>query len=549
MERKPNVVLIIMDDLAYGDLACHGNPYTRTPHLDHLYAESARLTRYCSGPLCTPARASLMTGRYHLRTRAIDTYLGRAMLDPDETTLAQVLQDAGYTTGIFGKWHLGDCYPMRPQDKGFGEALTHRAGGIGQPGDHPDNYDRESYFDPVLNHNGEDKVYAGYCTDIFTDAAMQFIEAEQHRPFFTYLATNAPHTPLQVADEWVQPYRDMGVNENHARIYGMVENIDWNIGRLLKKLDTLGLAEETIVIYTSDHGPAGNRDSLPEEYIRYNAGLRAGKGTLYEGGVRVPHFWRWTEHIPAGYDVDAVASPIDVLPTLATLCGATVPTDRTIDGVDLSPLLIDDTKREDWPERAIFMQWHRGDTPVRYRNSGTITQQYKWYRPAEDEPDELYDVMADPGEQHDLAGEKPDMVDTLRRRYEVWFDEVSHTRPDNYAAPLIAVGSSHEPQTILTRNDWRIHGEDGWGDEHYGSWRLEAVEAGHYTFAVRFSQPVSGSVSLKLDGSLYERNTSARFSNLVLNRGPHRVEAWSQMADGTRLSALYVLVHREQTGG
>jgi len=503
MTDKPNILIIIMDDLAWGDLACHGNPYTRTPHLDKFYEQSTHMTRYCSGPLCTPARASLMTGRYHLRTRAIDTYIGRAMIDPSEKTLAHVLDDAGYVTGIFGKWHLGDCYPLRPIDMGFQTAVVHRGGGIGQPGDHPDNFGRDSYFDPILNVNGTDEQIEGYCTDIFTDAVMQFIEKNNDenpdQPFFAYLATNAPHSPFQIADNWVQPYRDMGINETHARVYGMVENIDWNVGRVLDKLDALGIADDTLVIYTSDHGPcpsANDKSAPPDKHIRFNGGLRGLKGQLYEGGVRVPSFWRWTGQFPAGQDLDIVSSPIDILPTMASICGVTV--SDNIDGIDLAPLLRGKSPHSD-EDRVLFMQWHRGDTPVRYRNYAVITQHYKLYRPHEDQFDELYDIINDPFEKHNIAEAHPQLVTELRGHYDSWFDDVSTTRPNNYAAPRIVMGTNHETTTILTRQDWRIHGDDGWDDEHKGHWEVHYATSVDYQVSIHFSRPLkNGTIFLQL---------------------------------------------------
>lgn len=503
MTDKPNILIIIMDDLAWGDLACHGNPYTRTPHLDKFYEQSTHMTRYCSGPLCTPARASLMTGRYHLRTRAIDTYIGRAMIDPAEKTLAHILGDTGYETGIFGKWHLGDCYPLRPIDMGFQTAVVHRGGGIGQPGDHPDNYGRESYFDPILNVNGTDERVEGYCTDIFTDATMQFIEKNSRenpdQPFFAYLATNAPHSPFQIAENWVQPYRNMGINETHARVYGMVENIDWNVGRVLDKLDTLGIADDTLVIYTSDHGPcpsANDMNASPDKRIRYNGGLRGLKGQLYEGGVRVPSFWRWIGQFAAGKDLDVVSSPIDILPTIASICGVTVP--DNIDGIDLAPHLCGESPHEA-EDRRLFMQWHRGDSPIRYRNYAVITQQYKLYRPHEVQSDELYDIINDPFEKHNIAESNPSLVTELRGHYDNWFDNVSTTRPNNYAAPRIVLGTDHETTTILTRQDWRIHGEDGWGDEHNGHWEVHYAASVDYQVSIYFSRPLkSGTIFLNL---------------------------------------------------
>ncbi|HQL95069.1 MAG TPA: sulfatase-like hydrolase/transferase, partial [Candidatus Hydrogenedentes bacterium] len=225
-KRPPNVVFILTDDQGYGDLGCTGNPVLQTPRIDSLRRDGAWIRRFYACPVCTPTRACLMTGRYNYRTRAIDTYLGRAMMDPAEVTLAELLRARGYRTGLFGKWHLGDNYPMRPMDKGFDESLWHKGGGICQPSE-PDN---KTYFDPVLSHNGKDVRAKGYCTDVFADAAVAFIEANADRPFFAYLATNAPHNPLDVADAYWKPFAEKGLDEKTARIYGMIANLDENVG-------------------------------------------------------------------------------------------------------------------------------------------------------------------------------------------------------------------------------------------------------------------------------------------------------------------------------
>ncbi len=196
--RPPNFLLVVCDDLGWGDLSAHGNPLCRTPHLDRLAGEGTELRRHYSGPLCSPARACLLTGRYHYRSRVVDTYCGRSLMDPDEKTLADLLRAGGYRTGLFGKWHLGDTPPFRPEDRGFDETLWHLGGGIGQPGDHPDNAGRDSYFGPVLCRDGYFVRTEGYCTDIFTDRAIEFIHRHRERPWFACVAYNAPHTPLQV---------------------------------------------------------------------------------------------------------------------------------------------------------------------------------------------------------------------------------------------------------------------------------------------------------------------------------------------------------------
>jgi len=535
-KNRPNVVIIIMDDLTWGDLACHGNPTSRTPNLDRLHGQSARLVRYCSGPLCTPARAALMTGRYPYRTRAIDTYCGRSMMDPGEVTLPEVLRQAGYRTGIFGKWHLGDCYPMRPNDKGFEESLVHGGGGLRQPGNPTLN---DGYFDPDLRHNGRIVPSRGYCTDIFTDAALAFLREHRNEPFLAYLATNAPHCPFEIGEEWVEPYRKMGLNETHARVYGMVENIDWNVGRVLAALDECGLSDDTIVLYTSDHGwcPSSLHNGQP----RFNAGLRGGKESMYEGGLKVPCFWRWPGKFAAGADIDRIANPMDVLPTLAEACGASLPEGLRIDGVSLLPLLSGRTATRDWPDRTIFVQWHRGDVPQRFRNCCAITQRFKLV-----DGRELYDLPADPSEQRDVSDEYPQVVADLRADYENWFDDVSSTRgPGTYDPPRIHLGTPHESPTVLTWQDWRVHGPDGWGETHAGHWEVHMARAGDYRVMLRFT-PLEGAGTAHLQfGAVHQVQSvragaeSCTFWPVPGTVGPGRVEAWLH-AGGKRLSARYV---------
>jgi arylsulfatase A-like enzyme len=578
--NRPNVVVIMMDDLGWGDLACHGNPVVATPVLDRLHDESTRLTRYSSGPLCTPARASLMTGRYHQRTRAIDTFCGRSMIDPGEVTIGAMLRAAGYRTGAFGKWHLGDAYPMRACDLGFEETLMHNAGGIGQPGDHRENHWREgeAYFDPVLHRDGVPSRHEGYCTDVFTDAAIEFVGDHRDSPFFAYLATNAPHTPLEVPEQWITPYRNGEIGEVHARLYGMVANIDWNVGRLLDAIAARGLADNTIVLYTSDHGPCPSaRDfaAPPDKQQRFNAGLRGEKGSLYEGAVKVPCFWRWPDHVTPGRDIDRVTSPIDVLPTLAAATGAALPPDIVIDGVDLLPMLTGGDAG-DWPTRDIYMQWHRGNTPERYRNYAVITQQHKLHRPhpaaaqlPSDVPDELYDLDIDPFEQHDVASAHPDLVQSLRDRYDAWFDDVGGAEPAAFAAPRIVIGAPGIDPVVLSRQDWRVDdgladmGElAGWLGSTRGWWEVRVDEAATFTVEVRldafsWARPdIFTAVHLAVDGVELAQPwvlqcTRYTFADVTLRPGDMTVEAWADGGPTGRRSALYVDLMRtpDRPGG
>jgi arylsulfatase A-like enzyme len=473
--RRPNVLLVISDDQGYGDLGCHGNPHLRTPNIDRLHAESTRLTRFYVSPVCAPTRASLMTGRYTYRTGVVDTYQGRAMMHSDEVTLAECLRAAGYRTGIFGKWHLGDHYPLRAMDQGFEEALLHRGGGISQPSSPPG----DSYFDPFLEHNGQVGQVPGYCTDIFANAAIQFIEDHADAPFFTYLATNAPHLPLQVEERYVAPYLAQGLAEPTAKVYGMIANLDENVGRVLDTLDRLQLAEHTVVIFMTDNG------SQTRDADRFMAGMRGHKGTVYEGGIHVPCFVRWPGHFMAGVDVPQLAAHIDVMPTLLSACGLPEP-DTDIDGTDLSSFL---APMSCLPiHRSIFLQWHRGDRPEAFKNAAVVTQQYKLV-----DGKELYDLEADPGEAHDLAAQLPEVVVQLRAEYEAWFADVSATR--DFEPPAIHIGTPHENPTVLTAQDWR--GSEKSKNSSKAFWKLQA-EPGVYDVRIDLSAPAPGPVSLEL---------------------------------------------------
>ncbi len=503
-ESRPNVILIMSDDQGFGDIGYHGNKIIQTPHLDRLAEQSVRLTRFYVSPVCTPTRASLMTGRYNYRTRAIDTYIGRAMMDPAEVTVAEMLGAAGYRTGLFGKWHLGDSYPLRPQDQGFGSVLMHRGGGLGQPSDSPGN---PGYTNAFLWRDGREFQSSGYCTDVFTDAAIEFIGREKSNPFFVYLAFNAPHDPLELPDADHALYRDRDLSpeaqralgmtvpdkidaDKTARVYGMVTNLDRNLGRLFKSLDEQGLSQNTIVVFLTDNGPA---------YPRYNAGLRGQKASTYEGGIRAPCFIRWPARLKPA-DCESLAAHIDLTPTLLQMCGVKAPGDVRFDGVNLLPVI---EKREAAPDRLLFFQWHRGDAPEPRRAFAVRSGDWKLVRngPIQDFPPrsrnqnakrppeppiELFDLVTDPSESHNLAASRPDVAAAMLAKYDAWFADVSATR--GYDPPRIVVGTKHEPHTVLTWQDWRGP-EAGWTATSVGFWELSASAAGNYRVVARFLKP------------------------------------------------------------
>jgi len=526
-QRRPNVILILTDDHGYGDLSLHGNDKLKTPNLDSLARQGVQFTQFHVSPVCSPTRSSLMTGRYNYRTGVVDTYLGRAMMYPDEVTLAELLGGAGYRTGIFGKWHLGDNYPMRSIDQGFQESLVHRGGGIGQPSDPPGG---ESYFDPILQHNGKQEKHKGYCTDVFMKAALAFIEASRSRPFFAYIATNAPHSPLQIDESYVAPYRALGLDEKTAKVYGMVANIDENVGRLLARLKALGLDQDTILIFMTDNGPAARR---------YNAGMRGIKGTVYEGGIRVPCFLRWPRVVQAGGQIDRLAAHIDILPTLLEAGGVGKPAGLRLDGASLMPLLRN--HKADWPDRTLYFQWHRGDEPELYRSCAARTQRFKLVNGKE-----LYDLAADPGEQNDIAAGHPDIVARLRKGYEEWFRDVSATR--GYAPPRIHLGTKFENPVTLTRQDWRGP-KAGWERDSLGHWEVEVTQTASYQVTLTtYPAEAAGEAGFLLNNAVVKQpvakgQTECQLASVPIDAGKGRLGAFLQFGEKT-VGVRYVDVKR-----
>jgi len=420
--RRPNIILILTDDQGYGDLACHGNPVIKTPNLDRLFAESARFTDFHVSPTCSPTRCSLMTGRHEFRSGVTHTIMERERMSLKATTIAQVLKLAGYTTGIFGKWHLGDEAPYQPDQRGFDEVFIHGAGGIGQTypgscGDAPGN----TYFAPAILHNRVFEKTKGYCTDLFFGQATKWIgEKKGKGPFFAYITPNAPHAPLNCPPEYQKPYEDMGLDPKVAAFFGMITNIDDNVGRLLGKLREWGIERDTLVIFMNDNGGTAGLKI-------FNAGMRAGKGTPYNGGTRAASFWRWPGVIKSGVDEDKLTAHTDVFPTLAELAGAKIPEGVKLDGRSLVPLLKDGNA--EWPDRFLFTHVGRWDKGMaresKYRNCSVRSPRFnmvslggagkKW---------ELYDLKNDPGEKKNGIDEHSDVVKQMEAAYDKWWAEI-----------------------------------------------------------------------------------------------------------------------------
>jgi arylsulfatase/arylsulfatase A len=517
-KNRPNVILIMTDDQGFGDLGVSGNPVIKTPNIDAMARRSGSMQNFYVHPVCAPTRACLMTGRYNYRTRVVDTWVGRAMMEPQETTVAEILHQAGYATGIFGKWHLGDNYPLRPMDQGFEHSLVHRGGGIGQPADPPGGEGK--YTDPILLDNGKLTQFEGYCTDIYFKRAIKWISkcVSQNRNFFAYIPTNAPHGPFHdVPEDTYNMYKKIDLGNEHfpqekghplpnksdrdkrARIFTMITNIDDNVGRLFSNLDKLRLTENTIVIFMVDNGPNGRR---------YVAGFKGMKTHVHEGGIRSPFYVHWPKVVESGHSSDRIAAHIDVLPTILDACGVQKPAGLRLDGRSLLPLL--KGQKVNWPDRMIIIQSHRGDKPVLYHHFAARTQRWKLLNASgfgnetfEGEPKfELYDMSADPLEQHNLAQERPDVVEIMRKKYEKWFNDVGSTRPDNYAPPRIHIGTNHENPVVLTRQDWRHIKGRTWAPDSNGYWELFAATSGTYDIRLRFpALSTDAKATLEIAGS------------------------------------------------
>lgn len=423
--RRPNIIFVLTDDQGYGDLSCHGNPILKTPNLDRLHQEGVRFTDFHVSPTCSPTRSALLTGRHEFKNGVTHTILERERLTLQATTLAQVLKSAGYTTGIFGKWHLGDEPERWPDKRGFDEMFIHGCGGIGQSypgscGDVPGN----SYFDPTILHNGKFEKTRGYCTDVFFSQALRWIESVKgKRPFFCYVPTNAPHAPLQVRPEDEKRYADRVKNPNTAKFFGMIANIDDNVGQLLEKLRDWGIDRDTLVIFMNDNGGTAGVGV-------FNAGMRGSKVTPWLGGTRAASFWRWPGALKPG-DVDRLAAHIDFFPTLAEIAGAklTDSVKKQVEGRSLVPLLRD--PNAEWPDRILYThvgRWPKGAKPDEYKYAHCSVRSTRWHLVSDARGGkkqwQLFDVKADPGEKTDLAAKHPEVLKELDVAYDRWWDSV-----------------------------------------------------------------------------------------------------------------------------
>lgn len=470
---RPNVVLIMSDDAGWGDLSYYGNTNISTPNIDALARNGAMFEHFYVSPVCSPTRAALLTGRHSARLGVYGTSAGGERMNLGETTIAEVFRAAGYRTAAYGKWHNGMQPPYHPNARGFDDFYGFCSGHWGD------------YFSPPLEHNGELVRGSGFTTDDFTDHGLHFIEENRDRPFFLYLPYNTPHGPQQVPDKYWDEYKDRELKKQHKEptkedavltrsALAMVANIDDNVGRVTSKLRELELEDNTIVIYMSDNGPYG---------WRWNGGMRGNKGTTDEGGVRTAFFVQWKDSIPAGKNIEPIASAIDILPTLAGLAGVDAVTERPVDGKDLSPLLFEPAAQ--WPDRMVVNHW-RGATSVR-------TERYRL-----DKEGRLYDLEKDPGQNTDVAADLPVLADSLRNYRADWLGTVASSereeRPFTVGHPGYAV-------TQLPARDASAHGKlersnrypnasffSNWSSTgDYLSWDVEVLADGDFEVEIWYT--------------------------------------------------------------
>jgi len=528
---RPNVVVILSDDQGWGDLSLNGNKNLATPNIDSLAKDGASFELFYVCPVCSPTRAEFLTGRYHPRSGVYSTSAGGERIDLDERTIADTFKAAGYATGGFGKWHNGMQYPYHPNGRGFDDFYGFCSGHWG------------NYFSPMLEHNGRIVRGDGFVIDDFTNHALDYIEKQtrQEQPFFVYLPYNTPHSPMQVPDRWWNKFKDKQLamhhrepnreNNPHVRaVLAMCENIDWNVGRILKQLDALNIADDTIVVYFCDNGPNG---------FRWNGGMKGRKGSTDEGGVRSPLLIRWPGHVEPGSQVAQISAAIDLLPTLADLAGVDVASENPLDGVSLKPLLTPSiagggTANKPLLDRRIFSHW-RGNVSLR-------TQQFRL-----DHQGRLYDMVRDPGQYKDIAKQQPEVAERLRNDVAQWKQELLPGLHQDDRPFLI--GHPDYRFTQLPARDGIAHGAIQRSNRHPNcsyftnwtslddriTWDVEVGAAGTYDVELFYTcakQDVGSTVELSFNDSVLTGQIDAAHDPPLRGAADDRVERTESYVKG-----------------
>lgn len=546
--ERPNVIVIITDDQGYGDLSAHGNPILKTPHMDRLHSESVRFTNYHVDSTCSPSRSALLTGRYSTRTGVWHTINGRSMMRSEETTMAEVFKANGYKTAMFGKWHLGSNYPCRPMDQGFDRSIMHLDGAIGGGPDYWGN----DYFDDHYLDDGKWKPFKGYCTDVWFEEAARFVEKNRKAPFFIYLSTNAPHWPYLVEDRYAEPFRKTGMPDDLAKFYGMIVNIDENLGKFRKRLEELEVADNTLLVFMTDNGTTAGWICLESGYKYFNVGMRGWKGFEWEGGHRVPLFMHWPKGgLNKGRDIKSLTAHIDVLPTLVDLLDLKMPDGPRIDGMSMKKL-IEGGNTKPFDERTIFAHVQRTDIPPKWEKSVAMHGQWRLRN-----GEELYDLSSDPGQKTDVSKAHPKIVEKLKADYEVWWAGIL---PATRQTVHIGLGGAENPTTLYS-HDWLMPGEKVtvWhqnqikrGDLTNGPWAVNIEKAGAYEvklyrWAPYLKKPMKmTNARLSVGGfdQTMKLDQSAAFASfkVQLPVGPTMLQGWLTRPEGGVSGAYYVTV-------
>ncbi|WP_158850648.1 arylsulfatase [Algibacter sp. L1A34] len=569
---KPNIVFVITDDQGYGDLGHTGNPIIKTPTIDKFATEAVSLTNYHVGTTCAPTRAGLLTGRNCNRNGVWHTIMGASILNREEVTMGNVFHDNGYKTGMFGKWHLGDNHPFHPYERGFDEAFYHGGGGIGQTPDYWDN----DYFDDSYYRNGIPEKKEGYCTDVWFDEAMSFIEAKKDEPFFCYLSLNAPHGPYNVPEEYYNMYKDeTAISEKQKRFYGMISNIDDNFSKLLNKLESLGIADNTIIVFTTDNGTARGYsiDEETNKLLGYNAGMRGVKGSEYEGGHRVPFIVRWPDGgLTGGKSLNSLAAHVDMLPTLTALTGQKFEPAKTMDGTDLSAYLLG---KEDAPKRYLVTDTQRVPWPVKGKNSCVMDDNWRLIKGKE-----LYNINEDPGQKNNVADAHPEKVAEMNAFYESWWaDVIKETKFSviDLGVSDMDVLTCHDARTIDYYPPWNQQMIRAGKPMKPAPFTVNFVKAGKYKFHLRRwpsesglvlgaeikdGKPATSHTEAIVDGKSMkfskayvkvgdnivdvdvDNNLEAAVLEMEVAEGETELVAYFDMEDGTPCNAFYVDVER-----
>lgn len=587
--NPPNIVLIMTDDQGYGDIGRNQNPAVHTPNIDQLASESVRFSNFHMDPTCSPSRAALLTGKHSMRAGVWHTIMGRSLLPTEHKTLPEQLKEAGYKTAMFGKWHLGDNYPFRPEDQGFEEVLIHGGGGVGQTPDYWGN----TQFGDTYYRNGKPEKFEAFATTVWFDEAIDFIHKNRDKPFFTYISTNAPHSPWRSPEAYVKPYIEMGLPKELALFYAMITHLDEQVGRLRNELEKAGIADNTLLIFATDNGSSmasskkgqfgsAGFDGFFEKIKRkpdlkewvYNAGMRGFKASVYEGGHRVPLYIHWPDgKLKSGRDISTLAAHFDLMPTL--LDAAQIDAPEGLDGVSLVPAL-KGIKAID--PRTLIVTNQRVDIPSKDRPSVVMTDRWRYVLHGEQKRVELFDIQADPGQTTDLKERHPEVVDMLQQDFDQWWTEVTSK---GFPRQRIVVGSDHENPARLTAMDWMeaaSEREVPWfpgfqrpqDKQHSASWmgREESIrslpwylnfeQSGAYRVSLYLkdkpgSHPVDRQYAiLEIDG----KRTVAKVNGLAggvdfelkLKKGPVQVKGWfadDKAGEENKIPAFYAYIYRK----